>query len=163
MMAVHRDDLSKQKVIFRHCRSEDLPQVQVLVNDLYDADSNVKGLRPAISLSFSEFEKHPDKGRLIVLEQAEAVVGYCIIVFFWSNEYGGNIIDIDELNLAAHVRGKGLGSALFAWLADEFAHALVGFSLQVSHENHRARRFYERLGFSESRNQHLIYPFLHGN
>lgn len=146
-------------LLFRDCRAADLDAVQALVDDLYISDPNTPDTRPDITLTFNELERRPDKGRLIVLESDSSVIGYCIIIFFWSNEYGGNIIDVDELCLAGARRGEGIGAKLFDWLEKEYSDNLVGFSFQVAHFNEPMLKLARKLGFEVARNQHLIKVF----
>jgi len=147
---------SEITTLFRFCVEADLQAVQQLVNDLYASDPNVSDLRPDIALTFLELSRKPEKGRLVVFEKDSQIIGYCIAIFFWSNEYAGNIVEIDELYISEHHRGSGIGTALFKWLKQTFADHLAGFSLQVAHHNKDARRLYEKLGFLSSRNEHMI-------
>ena len=143
-------------VEFRVCTETDLHAVQQLANELYLSDANTRHVQPNIRLTFRELSQKPDKGRLIVFEANDQIIGYCIIIFFWSNEYSGDIVEIDELYIAEKWRGAGIGTELFAWFESVFAGTVAGFSLQVAHHNTGAIRLYERLGFSLSRNQHMI-------
>jgi GNAT superfamily N-acetyltransferase len=138
----------------------DLPLLTRLMDELYSEDPNIAALpRPDISLTLREFSQHPDKGRLAVLECDGEPCGYAILVFFWSNEYGNNIIEIDEVFVDSKFRGRGIGGKFFSWLRSEHAESSAGWSLQVAHKNKDARRLYERLGFKSSRNEHMICIF----
>lgn len=131
-----------------------------LMDELYSEDPNIADLpRPDISRTLREFSKLPEKGRLVVLECDGAPCGYAILVFFWSNEYGNNLVEIDEVYVDSAFRGRGIGGKFFSWLRSEFADSSAGWTLQVSHKNRDARRLYERLGFKTSRNEHMICIF----
>ncbi len=144
---------------FREAVEKDLEPVVKLVNELYDEDPNVHGLRVDLRLTYLEFLSHPDKGRLITFEKDGQVAGYAIIVFFWSNEYGSNLIEIDELYVDSHFRGGGVGTKFFSWLQDTFGQVSAGWTLQVGYTNPEATKLYDRLGFKKSRNQHMICVF----
>jgi GNAT superfamily N-acetyltransferase len=138
----------------------DLVLLRRLMDELYSEDPNIASLpRPDISLTMREFRAHPEKGRLVLLECDGTPCGYAILVFFWSNEYGNNIIEIDEVFVDSDFRGRGIGGKFFSWLRSEFADSSAGWTLQVSHKNEDARRLYERLGFKSSRNEHMICIF----
>jgi len=144
---------------FREAVETDLDSVQRLMNGLYDEDPNVHGLRPDVHLTYLEFLNHPDKGRLIAFEKDGMVAGYAIIVFFWSNEYGSNLVEIDELFVDGHFRGGGLGTKFFSWLQVTFGSVSAGWTLQVARSNSAAIKLYDSLGFKNSRNQHMICEF----
>lgn len=142
---------------FRSCRVGDLARVQELVDVLYREDHHDSiTLAAEIERTFLEFMMHPAKGRIVIFESLGQIVGYAICVFFWSNEYGGNIIEIDELVVSDASRGLGIGTGFFEWLQKEYEGHYIGLSLQVSHSNLNAQRLYERLGFNLSPRQHLI-------
>lgn len=142
--------------MFRKCIEADLPRVQQLVDQLYAADPNTQDVKADVRLTFFEFEKRPEKGQLLVFDDGENVVGYCIIIFFWSNEYGGNIIDIDEICIAEEKRRSSLATDLILWLEKTFASNAVGFSLEIAHHNLAAQNLARKMGFIPVRNQHLI-------
>jgi ribosomal protein S18 acetylase RimI-like enzyme len=138
------------------CLKADVSKVQELCDDLYSEDPNISDVRVDIELTWKEFSEHSDKGRLLAIKDQNYVVGYCIIIFFWSNEYSGDLMEIDELNIAKSHRGQGAGKQLFSWLRAEYP-LCKGVTLQVAEKNERARKWYHSIGFTLSRNQHLIW------
>jgi len=111
------------------------------------------------------FREEPTRGRAIVLAEDGTVVGYALLVSFWSNEYGGEICAIDELYVAPAHRNRGLGTSLFDAAANDRAlwpRAPVALELEVSPDNARARALYERLGF-RAKNQTLRRPLRGGS
>jgi len=91
----------------------------------------------------------PNRGRAVVCEIDGSIVGYALLISFWSNEFGGEVCVIDELFVVPKYRGRGLATALFDRLAAcEFCFPRpVALVLEVSPQNERARALYERLGF----------------
>lgn len=175
----------KSKVQFRTCRQSDLEQLQILVDALYQEDvdsSSISNLpsaaKPDISLTFEEFSRRPDKGQILVFAaddvdgaackpeselepQSESnlegeICGYAIIVHFWSNEYGGDVNEIDEIYIAPCWRNQGLASSFFAYLEETAPSSLRGWTLQVSKENIAAARLYKRIGFVPCANDYLV-------
>lgn len=58
---------------------------------------------------------------------------------------------IHDVLFSPSVRGQGLGSALFDWLADQCrAHGVTRFFLESGVDNHRAHHFFERHGFRQT-------------
>lgn len=141
---------------FRACKNCDMQSLQNLVSKLYLEDSNVSHVQPNVQVSCQELAAKPDKGQVVIFDADGLVAGYAILIFFWSNEYGGDIIEIDELYVDEIYRRSGVATKFFAWLADAFGEKCAGLSLQVSEQNQSALSFYRKLGFEPSRNQHLI-------
>src|SRR5579862_851219 len=55
--------------------------------------------------------REPSRGRAVVLEVDGQTVGYSLLIAFWSNEFGGDVCEIDELFVAPSHRGVGHGTA----------------------------------------------------
>jgi GNAT superfamily N-acetyltransferase len=87
---------------------------------------------------------------------------YAIIVFYWSNEYGGDFIEVDELFVDKDYRGNEIATAFFEWLEQTWHQKAVALSIQVTPANDRALTFYKRIGFETSSNRHLM-KLLSGN
>ncbi len=144
-------------VNFRACTEDDLVIVQKYVLSLYQKDPPAMEMTlPNIQATFWEFTNKPQKGRIVVFEMDNTVVGYAIVVFFWSNEYGGDFIEIDELFVQEDDRGNGIGTAFFEWIEKTWAKKAVALSLQATPSNERAVAFYQRRGFRASPNRHLM-------
>lgn len=94
-------------------------------------------------------------GRLFVIETPDAV-GYLVITFGFSLEFGGRDAFVDELYVSEPWRGRGLGvealAVAEAACRDAGIHAL---HLEVEHENERARALYERSGYM-AHTRHLM-------
>lgn len=148
------------EISFRDSTSKDLPEVRRFVAHMYQEDSAAHSGEPDIEKTYRHFAEHPDTGRVVVFSAGGELAGYAIIVYFWSNEFRGNIIDIDEVYVAPPFRSRGIGKQFFEWLKQTHETSAVGWSLQVSETNRRARELYEQLGFAPSPNQHMIRIFL---
>ncbi|HET9552668.1 MAG TPA: GNAT family N-acetyltransferase [Anaeromyxobacteraceae bacterium] len=115
---------------------------------LYREDPGVTTVEPGqVRETLALFEREPARGRALVAEVKDRLVGYALLVPFWSNGVGGEVCEVDELYVRAERRGEGLGSALFRAIDDGRFGAFAGIALGVSPANVRARRLYERLGF----------------
>jgi GNAT superfamily N-acetyltransferase len=100
--------------------------------------------------TLATLRREPRRGRAVVLDVGQQVVGYALLVAFWSNELGGEVCVVDELFVTQDFRGRGHGAALFEAIerGDVWPAPVVALSLGTTPGNARARRLYERLGFA---------------
>lgn len=145
---------------FRKFDPRDLEIISDFVKKLYEEDPEGKPASDQnIQKTFAELQKYPEKGTFYILEVDGQSAGYALLINFWSNEYGGNILTVDELYVDERFRGQGLGTKFMQFLIDEKPGDYVSIQLETTPSNERARRLYERLGFVLSENDHLIYDF----
>ncbi len=112
-----------------------------------------------VERTLDEFLRHPEKGAVLLLLEKGAVLGYSILVYFWSNEMGGDIVNIDELFVKSEHRGKGLGTAFVKSLIEDRFKDCVRIELVTTPQNERARKLYSSLGFSAGKDFHMEYSF----
>lgn len=87
-------------------------------------------------------------GRVWLVRRHGEVAGYGALCFGYSIEFGGRDAFVDELYIAEHARGKGLGSRVLDLLKLEAARlGIVALHLEVARSNTRARQLYEKWGF----------------
>lgn len=98
---------------------------------------------------------HPDKLKLFVFDLENKAIGYAILCFYWSNEYGGDIIHIDEMYIKESYRGLGIAAGFFRNIVESDSQA-VALELETTPSNKKAFQYYKKLGFSEAANSHLI-------
>lgn len=97
--------------------------------------------------------EQPTRGQALVLEQEGAVIGYSLLIPYWSNELGGDVLVIDELYVDQAARGQRHATRLLEALSRKSVPGLAAYSalmLEVRPENTKARRLYERAGFVAS-------------
>ena len=93
----------------------------------------------------------PQRGRAVVLELAGHLCGYALLISFLSNELGGEVCAIDEIYVEPEFRGRQHATRLIEDLAAGtglYPSKVVALMLEITPDNIRARRLYERLGFS---------------
>jgi len=100
--------------------------------------------------TLATLRREPWRGRAVVLDLGQEVVGYALLIAYWSNELGGEVCSVDELYVTRDFRGRGHGTRLFEGIerGDLWAAPLIAIALGVTPGNTRARRLYERLGFA---------------
>jgi ribosomal protein S18 acetylase RimI-like enzyme len=127
-----------------------------MMRALYAEDAPSSGYVPRnFRATIDHLLAHPDHGRVVLLTEGSSVRGYALLIPFWSNEFGGIVVHVDELFVAPAARGRGIGGGLMAMLERERPFGAVAVLLEVSPANSRARRLYESLGFRERANRIL--------
>lgn len=133
-----------------------MPRVLEFMQGLYTEDPPSVPLSPnQFSRTIDLFLAEPHRGPIVLFLEHDTPCGYALLVPYWSNEYGGTLLHIDELFVAETGRNRGLAHRFFAFLAETRPFDAVALALEVSPSNLRARRLYEQLGFSVRRNAFL--------
>ena len=102
-------------------------------------------------------------GRLWVIGDGAMPVGYAVLTFGFSLEYGGRDAFVDEVFIQEPYRGKGWGRRAMEF-AEEAARNLGvrALHLEVTRANARARTLYESLGYQEH-DRPLLTKLLNGS
>ena len=112
----------------------------------------------SISETLLKLRSEPNRGRAVVLDVEGAIGGYALLISFWSNELGGEIIVIDELYVRPSFRKRGHARELLTNLRRRqtlWRGRAVALELEVTPQNKRAAAFYERVGFQLAKNARL--------
>lgn len=138
---------------YRKFKNSDSKIVAELIQNLYLEDPSEKPmLIQKIQNTFNSLTKHPDRGTIMVLENEGEIIGYAILINFWSNEFGGNIVNIDEIYIKKEFRSQGIGTNFIKYLAENKFGNSVSLQLEVTVRNTKARKLYESLGFKLHKN-----------
>jgi len=88
-------------------------------------------------------------GAVYLIGPPRAPIGYVIVTFGWSIEFGGMDGFIDEIYVRPGVRGRGIASEVLLTLPRTLAAAgMKAIHLEVDANNQNARRLYKRSGFA---------------
>jgi ribosomal protein S18 acetylase RimI-like enzyme len=130
-----------------------MPKIVSMMRALYAEDE------PAHAVDSDRFPRtiehllnEPGRGRIILFQENGFVRGYALLIPYWSNEFGGTLLFVDELFVAPEARRRGIARAFFQFLIVQRPFDAVAFALEVSPRNTRARSFYESIGFQRRRN-----------
>jgi len=137
---------------YEKLKTQDYNTIINLIKKLYKEDGNTKISTRKIKQTFSILSKYPDKGKIIVIKSNNQIIGYSILINFYSNEYGGDILNIDELYIEKQFRNKKIGTKFINFLKTQ---KINGLQLEVNSKNKKALKLYKRLGFSENKNKNL--------
>lgn len=141
---------------FRPLKHTDYSELKRMIHALYVEDPvNEPITDEKIWKTVTELRNKPCKGKIIIFEKDNVTIGYSILIFYWSNEYGGDILHIDELYVKPEHRERGAASCFFKHIAQTYGEKIVAAQLEVSPSNIRAMNYYQKLGFKKARNVHL--------
>jgi len=134
-------------------------KVLTMMGELYSEDppASVDPSRFPATIDF--FIAHPLRGRIVLFSDAEIIHGYALLVPYWSNEFGGTILFVDEIFVIAEARNQGIGRSFFKFLDETRPFDAVALGLEVSPDNVGARRLYESLGFRQRGTSFLTCRF----
>jgi ribosomal protein S18 acetylase RimI-like enzyme len=139
---------------WRPATPADDPALIALGERLYAEDPTPEDPGPrSMARTLAALRADPRRGLALALDLGDGPVGYALLIAFWSNELGGDVITIDELYVAPPARGRGHSSALIEGLAagalgaERWPERPAALTLEVTPTNAAAMRLYERLGF----------------
>jgi len=134
---------------FTTAAAADIDALVALVQQFY-AHERIAFDEARVRAALAALIDAPALGCVWLIGRGAAVVGYLVVTFGFSLEYGGRDAFIDELFLLEAERGQGLGSLALAFTADHCrAHGVRALHLEVDRLNTGAQRLYQRRGFSD--------------
>jgi GNAT superfamily N-acetyltransferase len=134
-------------VSFRTAGPRDVETLVPLVRDFWVIE-RLRFSEPGVRQALLGLLEHPELGRVVLMEEDGAALGYFVLALSYSLEYFGRDAFVDELFVCESRRGRGLGARALAHAAELCAELGVkALHLEVDHVNPRARALYERSGF----------------
>lgn len=95
-------------------------------------------------------------GAIYLIGPPRAPIGYIVICFGWSVEFGGLDAIVDELYIRPGVRGRGIATEALIALPNALSSAgLRAVHLEVDRTNETAIKLYRRAGF-QPRDQYMF-------
>ena len=132
---------------------EDLPSLfhwmrQLRTVDPMSSESVVPTSAPRTAME--QLISDPSAGRVWIIRADGHSIGYVILVFSFSVEFGGRTAFVDELYIDERWRGRGVGKLVLEQITDRARQLRVqNLLLEVTESNTPARRLYERAGFAD--------------
>jgi len=114
-------------------------------------------------VTIGHFLANPARGRIVVFKEHDLVRGYALLVPYWSNEFGGTLLFVDELFVVPGARNRGIARSFFQFIEKERLFDAIALWLEVNPSNTGARRLYESLGFTPRKHSVLTYTFRASN
>jgi ribosomal protein S18 acetylase RimI-like enzyme len=99
-------------------------------------------------------------GRVWLIQYQSQAIGYVILTFGYSLEYGGRDAFIDELYIEPAYQGQGIGKQTIKFLEEVCISLNVqALHLEVEKQNTSAQSFYRQVGF-EDHDRYLMTKYL---
>ncbi|MEL0435817.1 GNAT family N-acetyltransferase [Phycobacter sp. K97] len=96
-------------------------------------------------------------GAVYIIGPTRAPIGYIVVTFSWSVEFGGMDGFVDEIYIRPAVRGRGIATEVLTELPKTLAEAgIKAIQLEVDRENEPAQRLYARARFKPRLNYVLM-------
>lgn len=120
----------------------DIEIITQMMQDFYAIDNYPMDIEVAKTL-FQEFISNEHLGKSWLIYSENEIVGYMIITFIFSFEYGGKIAFVDELFIKETARGKGIGKDAIQFIQAEVPNlSLKLIYLEVEPHNENAQKLY---------------------
>ncbi|WP_105616316.1 GNAT family N-acetyltransferase [Vallitalea okinawensis] len=142
-------------ITLRSYESKDKLKLQEMIPALYDENPEGEAIDIIIiSKTIETLSMYPQKGEIIIMEEQEDIIGYSLIILYWSNEYGGDLVNIDELYVKPKYRGNGYATYFMEYVFSHYSDNTI--ILEVTPSNIKAYNYYKKLGFKDIENRHMI-------
>jgi len=131
----------------RAASSEDIPLLVALMREFYaEAATPLDPTRAG--QAFAALLADNRLGKVWLIQAGDADVGYLVVTFSYSMEFGGQNAFVDDLFIQAAFRGAGLGTAALAEVRDFcVARGVRALHLETGRDNAAAHALYRRAGF----------------
>lgn len=128
-------------------RPQDLERLLVLVA-AFHAEEGITQSDEERAKALTPLLEGIPHGCIYLIGPSRAPLGYVIITFGWSVEFGGMDGFVDEIYIRPTVRGRGIASEVLIELPKALAAAgMTALHLEVDRTNETAQKLYLRSGF----------------
>ena len=127
---------------FKPLEIADIEIITQMMQDFYAIDNYPMDIEVTKNL-FQEFISNEHLGKSWLIYSESEIVGYIILTFIFSFEYGGKIAFVDELFIKETARGKGIGKEAIQFIQREVPKlSLKLLYLEVEPHNENAQKLY---------------------
>ena len=140
----------------RQAAFADGPQLVALMREFY-AEAGFRLDEAAAAQAFAAVLADERLGAVWLLEAAGETVGYVVLIWCYSMEYGGRKAVLDDFFVQTAYRNAGVGKAALAALPDLCrARNIRAITVEVGPDNAPAQRVYRRAGFVPAPDRELL-------
>lgn len=144
---------------YRLARLMDAEELTIMSMELYSEINSRKDFTDnKIVATLRFYEQHRDMGEVLMIECDGGLAGYSIIFRFWSHEYGGLMLGVDELYIKKKYRRLGTARQFIDMLiTTERSHPqFAGIELEAHINNTLANKLFASVGIPHNDNAHYI-------
>ena len=134
---------------FRAAEINDIKDLLEMMSEFYSHEElkyDKETLQPAIETLINDGRI----GEIRLITSGVKLIGYFVLTYTYSLEYGGKNALLDELYIRENFRGRGIGKQVLSFVEDfcrdKNIHAI---HLQVKRFNPIAKKLYSSVGFKE--------------
>jgi GNAT superfamily N-acetyltransferase len=137
-------------IAFREGSLEDVSSILEMMASFYAIDRYPFD-REITHDNLEHFLSAPSLGRLWMIQHDHTSIGYIVLAFGFSFEYGGRDAFIDELFLKSEFRNKGIGVTAMSFVEQQARLLQVKtLHLEVEKHNVKGNRLYSNQGFANN-------------
>ena len=130
---------------------EDIPALCELLAHLFQQEAEFTPDDAAQRRALAMIIDHPEVSQILVARRGDDVVGMVNLLYTVSTAMGGRVALLEDMIVAPHARGVGVGSQLLGHaLALARMSGCLRITLLTDRTNAAALRFYQRHGFIAS-------------
>lgn len=127
---------------FKSLEIIDISIITQMMQNFYAIDNYPMDVEETKKL-FKEFISNQNLGKSWLIYSENEIIGYIILTYIFSFEYGGKIAFVDELFIKETARGKGIGKEAIQFIQQEIPKlSLKLLYLEVEPHNENAQKLY---------------------
>ena len=156
-------DLVTSKACYRIPRRDDMPLLLRLAAKMASERKEAEDPQERMLRTVRELSRHPDRGAIFLFEKDQDLVGYCVLVNYWSSAHGGTVIRVEELFLDKGYRDAGIAEDFLALIAKVAPPGTRAIRLDSSPKDKLTLKICERAGFSVGTIRTMTLPTEQGS
>lgn len=137
--------------------NDDINDILNMTEVFYD-ELDIRFERTNSNRALKEIIGDASIGRVFLIKQNNNIVGYCVIGFLFSMEFGGKIAFMDEYFVKPSERCSGIGRNGLNTII-KVCQTLGLRGMRLDTHSVRATSFYQRCGFEELERKVIFMPF----
>ncbi len=136
--------------MIRYLQNQDIEECTKMFEEFYTTDAvshkiPIDNIKHAITLALEDSPYI----KILICEHEGKYAGFCALSFTFSTEAGGVVVLIEDIYIRNEFTSKGLGTAIFSFIHQQYDDKAKRYRLEVAHNNAHAIRLYKKLGFEE--------------